>query len=365
MKFICWKEDLEKVLIKAERITGKNTTLPVLRGIFFDVGEKIIVKSTNLDIGLEMEVFGKKEKEGKILVDGNVLFNVISNIKKNIKLEIKKEDKKMAISGEKIKANIATLPEEDFPSIPKIKKEDEFFLSPQKITKGLKSVWFSASNSNIKPELSGIYIYKSGEKIIFVSTDSFRLSEKSIPIENLKEFEAFLLPTKNIPEIIRVLEGEEKDVGVVLGESQISFFSDNLYLTSRIISADFPDYKQIIPKEIKTTAVVLKEDFFSSLKLANIFADKFNQIIFKIDTDKKFFRVESKNPEKGEHTSDIEASLEGESLEIGFNYRYIMDVFASIPSDSLSLSFSGPGRPLLIKGVSDGSFLYIVMPMNK
>ena len=140
---------------------------------------------------------------------------------------------------------------------------------------------------------------------------------------------------------------------------------DGVYLVSRVIDGSFPDYKQIIPKEYKTEVVLLKQDLLSALKLGNVFSDTFNQIILRVVPGEKLFEITTKNTTVGENHNVLETVLKGEDITISFNYKYIIDCFQSIKSDSLALSFSGLGKPLLVKGVSDRSFLYIVMPMNK
>ena len=127
----------------------------------------------------------------------------------------------------------------------------------------------------------------------------------------------------------------------------------------------FPDYKQIIPKEFKTEAVVLKQDFMNFLKLANIFSDNFHQVNFKIDPRKKIFEIRTRNLEVGENLNKVDAALTGEAMDINFNHKFIVDCFQSIDSDSISLQFGANNKPMVMRGVSDKSFLYLVMPMNK
>ena len=300
------------------------------------------------------------------MVEGTILNNFLSNIPKNETLTIEKKENKLFISSKNIKTNISILSDEDFPIIPKPKSGNKIKINSKTLTNGIKSVWFSASNSTIKPELSSVYIYNEGDKIIFVSTDSFRLAEKTILLkkENIK-FEPILLPAKNVPDIIKNLEEVDGDIEIIIEESQISFIYNKNFITSRLNNGNFPDYKQIIPKETKTEIIVLKEDIINSLKITNIFADKFNQIIFNITPSKKLFTIKSQNHEKGENINNIEASLTGEDIKISFNYRYIMDSFQSLSSDSISFSLVAAGKPMIIRGVSDNSFTYIVMPMNK
>jgi DNA polymerase III subunit beta len=365
MKIVCLKEDLEKAVLKTERVTGKNLTLPVLKGILLDVKKTILLSSTNLDLGVEIETPGNIVEPGRVVVDGSILNNFLSNISKNITLTIEKKDNNLLITGKNIKTNISTLLDDDFPLIPKPKTQNKIKIDSKAFINGLKSVWFSASNSTIKPELASVFIYLDGEKMVFVSTDSFRLAEKKIILKENFNFDSILIPAKNVAEIIKSIEDFNDELEIFLEESQISFKYDKCFITSRLNNGNFPDYKQIIPKEIKTEVIVLKEDIINSLKLTNIFTDKFNQIIFNISPSKNIFTIKSQDQEKGDNISSVESTLDGEDVQISFNYKYVMDSFQSILSDSISFSLSGQGKPMIIKGVSDNSFTYIVMPMNK
>ena len=103
----------------------------------------------------------------------------------------------------------------------------------------------------------------------------------------------------------------------------------------------------------------------SILRISNIFSDKFSQVIFNINPKEKEFKITTKNMDVGENENKLDSVVKGEKLTISFNYKYIIDCFQSIDSDSISLSFSGNNKPMVVSGVGDKSFLYLVMPMNK
>jgi len=231
--------------------------------------------------------------------------------------------------------------------------------------KGLKSVWYSSSVSSIKPELSSVYVYCDGEFVVFAATDSFRLAEKRVKLKKNKDFGQILIPYKNIPDIMRVLESLNDEVSVTLDKNQISFDHKGVYLVSRVIDGVFPDYKQIIPKSSTTEVVLLKQDFANALKISNIFSDKFNQINIKVNQNQKKCEVRTKNNDVGENVSVLDAAITGEGIDINFNYKYIVDCLQSVDSDSLTLSFAGLNKPMIIFPVSDTTFRYLVMPMNR
>lgn len=365
MNIECVKDKLVKDLSKAEKITGKNITLPILNCVLLEANESTLtIKSTNLDLGIEIKVPVKVNKPGKVAVPGSILNNFITNLNdKNINIEVL--DNTLNISSKHSNSQIKTYPLEDFPNIPKVSDEKFFNINTSDFIKGLKSVMYSSSISSIRPVLSSVLIYSEDEKLFFVATDSFRLSEKIIKIKKHIDIEPILIPFKNIPEIIRSLEDIKGDITVFVNENQIAFVYEGMYLISRIIDGNFPDYKQIIPKEIKTEVTVLKQDLVNALKISNIFSDKFSQVIFDISTNNKSFNISTKNLDVGQNINSIESVIKGNDLSISFNYKYIIDCFQSIESDSVILQFSDTNKPMIIKGVSDNSFLYLVMPMNK
>lgn len=365
MNIECVKDKLVKDLSKAEKITGKNITLPILNCVLLEANDSTLtIKSTNLDLGIEIKVPVKVNKPGKTAVPGSILNNFISNLNdKNLNIEVL--DNTLNISSKHSSSQIKTYPIEDFPNIPKVSDEKFFSINTNDFIKGLKSVMYGASVSSIRPVLSSVLVYSEEEKLFFVATDSFRLAEKNIKIKKHIDIEPILIPFKNIPEIIRVLEDIKGDITVFVNENQIAFVYEGMYLISRIIDGNFPDYRQIIPKETKTEVTVLKQDLINTLKISNIFSDKFNQVIFDISTNNKSFNISTKNLDVGQNTNSIDAVIKGNDLSISFNYKYIIDCFQSIESDSVVLQFSDTNKPMIIKGVSDNSFLYLVMPMNK
>jgi DNA polymerase-3 subunit beta len=366
MKVECVQNKLQEVLNQAEKIAGKNLNLPVLSCVLIEAKKGLLqIRSTNLDLGFQSSIPAKVDEEGVLAIPANVLSSIVSSIsnEKNIKLE--SNELTLTVTSNKSKSNIKCFSSEDFPTIPEISNEQSFEIESHDFVKGLKSVSYSSSNSSIKPELSSVCVYSDDNNVVFAATDSFRLAEKKIKFKIGKEFDKILIPFKNIAEIMRILEKNPQSIEVRFNKHQIAFVFGGTYLTSRLIEGAFPDYQQIIPKEFKTEVVVLKEDLIRALKISTIFSDAFNQINLNIAPSEKKFQLTTKNTTLGENTTLIDSAMTGESNEVNFNFRYINDCLQSIDTDSISLSFSGPNRPVVIRGVSDKMFTYLVMPMNK
>jgi len=366
MKIESIKDKLEEALIKAEKISGKNVTLPVLTGLHLSAHKNsLTIKATNLDLGISINIPVKVDEPGSVVVPAHVISSFISSLSRDRNIVISTKDQVLEIKTPTTKTSIKTLPGDDFPLIPEIGDDNEFSIPTRDLIFGIKSVIYSAAVGSVKPELSSISIKPEGEFLIFAATDSFRLAEKKIRVKKVPHFKRILIPQKNALEIIKIFDHGEEDISISIEEHQAAFRSSNIYLTSRIIEGVFPDYRQIIPKKITTTAVTLKQDLITTLKTSLIFSDTFNQLTLKLIPKVKKFEIESKNNTVGENVNSIEAALEGEDLNINVNHRYFTDCFQSIATDSVSLGFSGQSKPIVVQGVGDTSFLYLVMPMNR
>ncbi len=366
MKIECVKEKLHIAVSKAEKIVGKNINLPVLSCLLFETkGNNLIIRSTNLDLGLEVTIPVKVEEGGTVAIPANIISSFLNNINEDKNIILETIDNTLKISTPTSEANIKTLLPEDFPTVPKIEDGGKYKINSKDLINGIKSVIYSSSVSSVKPELSSVYIYSTEENIVFVATDSFRLAEKTIKTSKNIDLNNILIPFKNAIDILKIIDNIDTDIEIHTTKNQISFIFNGIYLVSRVIDGAFPDYKQILPKEEKTKVVLLKQDLINSLKISNIFSDNFNQMNISVKNGEKTIKVKTKNNNIGENTNKIEAKIEGEDIEVNFNYKYIVDCLNSINSDSVSLSFNGINKPLVVRGTSDKNFTYLVMPMNR
>lgn len=369
MKMEIGFQEFKKAIILVDHVAGKHMTLPVLSCLLFDIKKNFLtIKATNLDIGVEIIIPIKSDKEEQIAIPSSVLSSFISQISDyegTVKIELVSGN--LQINTIKSKGIVKTVPHEDFPSIPTVQNGQKTVISPSMIVKGLRAVWYSASVSSVKPELSSVYIYSKDNQLVFTSTDSFRLAEKKIQLSSKSTIGDILIPFKNVGHIIRLLESFSDSVDLEISKNLISFeIANKIKVTSRAIDGVFPDYKQIIPKSYITEVILLKQDLLGALKVSNVFSDKFNQIHLTIDPKAKIFEIQTKNNDIGENRTTVDAAITGEKMEINFNYKYIVDCFQSVESDSMSLQLSGSNRPMVIRPVSgDQSFMYLVMPMNR
>jgi DNA polymerase-3 subunit beta len=365
MNIICTTEKLKNAVSLAERMTGKALTLPTLHALLLTAeGKSLKIRATNLTLGIEIEIPATIEMEGMVLVKGEVLVNVCNHLTDATEVRLTLDHDNLTIQTDQHTTIIKCLPPDEFPTLPVVEGE-QIELKTSHLQEGIRSVYFCAAVTDIKPEIASIFIYSEENTLCFVATDSFRLAEKKIQIKGITEISKILIPYKNIADILRVLDVAPDTIRITYSRNQIAFFTNGLYLTSRLIDGGFPPYQLILPKETLTKVVLLKQELLNTLRLSTIFADKFFQVSFSIPEDKKAITLSSKNSDVGSSISIVSAAIEGNPIAVDFNLKYFLDVFQALSGDSVVISFTQPNKPIVVQSVSDTSFLYLLMPTNR
>ena len=365
MKAECSREILKNILITLDRVTGKNLSLPSLSFIYIRTNKnKLLLRATNLDIGVEVSIPAKILHEGCVLIPGQLLISVLYNSLYEI-VTLEEFNGNITLSTPTYTSVIKCISSDDYPNLPKTSKENEFVFESKNFISGIQSVVFSSAVSDIKPEIASVYIYTLESELYFVSTDGFRLAEKKYNHSHSTDSLKIIIPFKNAIEIGRILENAEEHVSIYTSPSLLLLESGGYIITSRLIDGVYPDYPQLIPSSFSTTIKAPQKDIHNTLKSAHIFCDKTNQIQLTIHSEGAVFEVHSQNSEKGEYSEKISSLIDGEDVEMNVNVRYLSEVFPILKRSTTMIGCNGKGKPLLIKDDGDNSFLYLVMPMNR
>lgn len=374
MNFTILSKEFKKGVGLAEKVTGKNLTLPILDNLLIEALPNFLkISSTDLEVGIQWWGLCKTEKEGKIAVPARFLNQLVGSLPDD-KVSIKEKGNSLVVESKNLKTQIKGFSADDFPIIPSFLKDIYIELDGKKLKDGLMSVVDVASASQIRPEISGVYLVFGKDSARLVATDSFRLAEKTIHLKggykNLFNKEVdFILPQKTIKELINIISDEEKNIRIYLSESQVLFetFLPNsehqeINLISRQIEGEYPSYQEIIPKASKTKVILNKEEFSKQIKTAGLFGGRTNEVVLKIDA--KEIEIKSQDSEIGESESTISAKVEGDALKVSFNWKFIIDGLANMKSSEISFEFQGSDGPAVIRPVGDASYLYVIMPIK-
>lgn len=365
MEIIIPHPQLVKALELITKISTKHVTLPVLQCVLITVTEdEIFFKATNLELSIEVVIKGRINETGTIAIPASTFLQSIQYINQS-DVTLRVEEGVLLIESKQTNTSIKSIAADEFPNIHKL-EGNSILLNRSLFALGVKTTAFAASQSSIKPELGSVYIQQKKEQTLtFVSTDSFRLMEKTVAQKGVILNQSFLVPQKNAVELARICDLLESDPLLTVTENQcaLDFSEEGVYLTSRLVSGSFPDYEQIIPKEYVTKVTLFKNDLQSAFKKTSVFLNKFLQV--SLTVTEKTVTISSQNNEVGHITDTINAMVEGEELSLNFNQQYVIEPLSHISEESIILNFAGIGRPLVITGASDKSLRYLVMPMNR
>ena len=363
MKFECKGSVFIKAVQQVSRARSKVQSQNQLQDIHFEVVNHLLtLRATNLELFCEKSIPVKGIINGACLLQGETLLRIISTFTSNdITLTCEVIEGVFSITTEKGVIEIKTTPYEDFPTLPH--QGDQIgVLGRDSLTTLLKEVSFCSATTDIKPEISSVFIYTKDNLIYSVATDSYRLAEKTIPNEKDLDF-SFLIPEKHIGEILQILNEEEGDILLSKNQSILSLTGQTVTLSIHTITGHFPDYHQLFPKEFTTTVTLSKEELQKALLLTTFFNEQYSQVEC-IFTDNKF-TLHSKNEKVGQVTHTITAIKEGEDIEVKYNNKFFLEVLPHIQGDSITCMFTTPNKPLFIKGKQDITFTYLLMPLNR
>lgn len=363
MRFSCAKENIERALTIAERFTGKNLTLPILACVCLEVkGNEMSVTATNLEYGVNIKVPGKGIKDGKVAIPAKILNSFIQSLRED-RVEFEEKQRNLYVHSDQRDTRINGINPEDFPIIPKIKKSSSGSIEGSSLKDGLEKVLPAVSTSEFKPEFTGVYFNFSPREVKFVSTDTFRLAERTFVFKG-KEGEnfSFILPQRVGLEVSRAVADTDKiEVGV--GDNQVVFEGDGLKIVSRLIEGNFPEYSSLIPKNFEMTSFIRRDDLMRAVRSASIFTSKIQEIALEFGDEE--VEVSSSNTEVGELKARVPHSGTGKNLAISFNYRYLLDGLNALDEEEIFFGVNGENSPSFLRNRSEGSFQYILMPIRR
>ncbi|MGE4554709.1 MAG: DNA polymerase III subunit beta [Candidatus Paceibacterota bacterium] len=374
MKFIILLENLKKGIDLAEKIAGKNFTLPILNNILLKTSKnKLHILSTDLEVGIEVILSGKNEEnqDEEIVVPSKIFSNFLHNLSEE-KIILETKNQILKVKGGKYEAEFSLLNPEDFPIIPKTKTSKSFEVNKEELKDALERV-IPAINPNIsRVEISGIYFLIENNILKIVGTDSFRLAEKTITLNNhYEEKTEFILPVKVGLELIQLIQlAPEEDLNheniLIYPESnQVQFNLGNSRIISQIINGEYPPYQTIVPQNFENSVILEKKETLEAIKVIGLFSGKINDILINLNPEKKEVVLMAQDQTFGKSKTSLKAKeISGNHLAISFDYRFLIDGIRNINDDFIFLGFNKENNPALIKGEKEKNFLYVVMPIK-
>lgn len=372
MKIKVLKTEVFKLISKAQNVIEKRNTMPVLTNVLLSADNGILtLYATDLEVSVKAHCKVEILKEGKAVVGAKNLFDILKELPDG-EIHIEKlENNSLTIEQGKAYFHINGINPDEFPVFPSLDTEKFTTFSPNTIKEMIEKTIYSVSTDESRYHLNGV-LFESDDteasSLRMVATDGHRLSLvdrnlTSMPSGVFKE--GIIVPRKGLNEIRKLIEGLEQDqnVEIAVEGAQLIVKTPDTLLMIRLIEGKYPNYKQLLPKNLNLHAVINKEQLISSLKRVSLVSNqKSKGVTFSFSNG--VVEIFSNSPDLGEAKEEIEVSYDKENLKIGFNARYILDVLASIGENEVRMSFKDQNSPVLLGPKDDEKYRCVVMPMR-
>lgn len=367
MKFFCAQADLDAALNIVNKAITPNTTLPVLNNILLKAeGKKLYFAATNLEVSIQYFIPADIRSEGAITVPAKLITSYVALLKDE-KIEVSlNEGNTLSLSSPTSQTKIKGISAEEFPTIPKVAKENVIKVATSDLDSAILQTVFAASANTSRPVLSGVLFGVMKDSLHVVATDSYRLAERKIAIQEKSATPVqAVVPSRTVAELGKLLsKSQEKEVEINLSKNQIMFTVGNIELMSRLIEGKYPDYEKIIPKSCKTKVEVSTEELSLVIKRVLLFArENNNNVKVSITNDGKLL-IATEETKVGEEKAEVSVKVDGENNKIALNAQYLLDVLNFVQADKVMLEVDDKLAPAVIRPVDKKEYVYIIMPLK-
>jgi DNA polymerase-3 subunit beta len=376
MKVSCLQENLAKGLSIVGRAVASRSTLPVLSNVLLatDNGQ-LKLSATNLEICINCWVGAKVEADGAVTVPARLLGDFVNSLPpERIDLELDEETQTLNLKCARFESNIKGIDAHEFPVVPSAADDETGIkLEPETLRTMIDQVVLAAATDESRPILTGVLVQFEEDKLTMAAADGFRLSVKVAPLgQSPGETTEVIIPARALMELSRISTDQEQPIQLIItpARKQILFHLENIDLVSQLIEGKFPDYNQIIPKGHATRSVLETSSFLKAARVSHLFArDSANIIKLEVvpagdELMNGRITLVATSAELGDNVADIDASIEGDPLEIAFNAKYLIDVLSVIDSPQVVLETTAASSPGVIRPIGDDQFTHVIMPMH-
>lgn len=361
------KEQIINGLQAVQNVVSTRTTLPILSNVLLRAeNDRLELTATDLDVTVACSVEAKVKKPGAATVPVKKLFGIIRELNSG-EIDLEVDDKNVcSIRSGASFYKIHGLSADEFPPMPKFKEDKKVTLSQETVKGMMKKTSFAISTDESRYVLNGIFISLKDHKMTMVATDGRRLAlvDEEVDVSEKSQGE-FIVPAKAVNELNRLL-ADKGEVDIRYTENQASFTlkdekGGSVLIVTKLIEGNYPNYRQVIPSEVKERVSLVREEFLHALRRAEIMtSEKSNSV--KLAFGKNNLAITANSPEVGEARESIAINYKGKEMAIAFNPKYLIDPLNALTNDEVFIELIDELSPGVLK--IQGPFLYVVMPMR-
>lgn len=374
MKFKVNRDHFTNGLAQVLNVVGSRPTMPVLSNVLIEAeGDHLDLTTTNLDLGIRCRVKASVGQAGAVTLPVRRLAGIVRELPSlDVQVEVSPNHQVKLTSGGS-NFRIMGIPRDDFPPLPEFTDEQVFTLEQNTLGQMLASVAYAQSQDESRYFLNGVYFHFSDGKLTLVATDGRRLALTHEPLDfGGKSGGSLILPAKTVAEISRLLTKAEKfTVALAFNERRVAFrmevadeasgLTDKIHLISKVVEGNYPNYQQVIPKEVHQRVKVERELFLQCIhRAALVTSDKSNSVKIKLSTN--LLEITAASPDFGEAHESLAVEYSGPDLQVAFNPGFVMDPLRALTKDQIVFELKDEVSPGVFK--TDGNFLCVIMPVR-
>src|SRR5213596_3672459 len=363
LKAVCSRDELTRALGIVSRGVSTRTTVQILAGILLEAADgKLQLAATDMELSLRTSLEAKVEAGGSVVVPGRLLLELARLLPESeVTLEHKLEEAVVEVRCGSATYRLHTYNAEDFPRLPETEGVDLHDIDRKTLLETVSRVSRSASRDESRPVLTGVLVRFEPGKLVMAATDSYRLSVKETPMDGtVPELEA-IVPARALAELARIGQGAEQ-IELGLHENQVVFGVDGVWLTTRRIDGQFPNYRQLIPESFEHEVAMDTREVLDVVRRIAVMAQRNSPLRLRFAEGE--LTVSARTQDVGEAQESLPVSFTGEALEIGFNAEFLRDGIESVAGETVRFRLISPLRPCVLQAEGSDDFLYLIMPIR-
>lgn len=349
------------------RGASTRSALPVLSGVLLQAADgRLDLFATDMELSIKATLATSVEQDGDIVVPARLFTDVVRNLPSET-VALEAGESALRVSAGRAEFSLNSWPASDFPQTSSFDMEGSLSIGRGPFVETLGKVGRAASRDETRPILTGVLVSLSGNIVKMVATDSYRLAVKETRLDSEIAGEAqAIVPVKALGEVARLAAAlGDGDVDIAIGENQALFrLADekgDVYVASRLIDGQFPNYKQLIPESFEHEVTLGKELVTAAARRTSLLAQRNAPLRLTFAPGRLTMRALTQDVGQAEESLDI--PYDGEEFEIGFNPAYLIEGIEAVDEDDVKLRFTNPLRPGLVSG-AESSFVYLIMPIR-
>ena len=360
------RDELLGPLSAVSGIIERRHTLPILSNVLIDRADGLLsFLATDIEIQITARSTLAAGADSKPLTVGaRKLVDILRALPDGAEVTLQQQDKRLQVKAGKSRFTLQTLPAEDFPRLAKPGGDvTRFALAQKALRRLLGLVQYSMAQQDIRYYLNGLLVLVEDKQLRLVATDGHRLAYAAMALPSSLPRQEVIVPRKTVIELGKLLADSDDEVKVEISATQASFAFGNVELVSKLVDGKFPDYTRVIPVGHKNKLTIGREALRQSLMRAAILSNEKFRGVRWVLTDGSL-KIVSSNTEQEEAEETIEVSYKGDSLDIGFNVNYLLDVLNNVGGDNVECLFGDAASSALMSFPNEAEFKYVVMPMR-